>query len=76
MNLFEPCHTSRQKELTARLFRMYGSRGMSYFFSENVTEDAPPSRLHRFEPALEFDAARAEGYAEFSQGNSEQLAPL
>ena len=61
MNLFEPCHTSRQKELTARLFRMYGSRGMSYFFSENVTEDAPPSRLHRFEPALEFERGASRG---------------
>ena len=27
MNLCEPCHTTRQKELTAELFRMYGTGG-------------------------------------------------
>ena len=44
MNLFEQCHTSRQRELTARLFHMYGSQGMSYFFSDNVTKGAPRDR--------------------------------
>jgi ectoine hydroxylase-related dioxygenase (phytanoyl-CoA dioxygenase family) len=67
MNLFERCDTNRQRELTARLFRMYGSQGMSYFFSENVTEGAPPERLQRLQPALEFEPARAEGYAEYCQ---------
>ncbi|HXW82518.1 MAG TPA: phytanoyl-CoA dioxygenase family protein [Acidimicrobiales bacterium] len=67
MNLFEQCHTSRQRELTARLFHMYGSRGMSYFFSDSVTNGAPPERARRLEPALEFEPARAEGYAEYVQ---------
>ncbi len=66
LNLCEQSHTSRQRELTAKLFRMYGSRGMSYFFSDNVMQGAPPDRLRRLEPALEFEPARAEGYAEFS----------
>jgi ectoine hydroxylase-related dioxygenase (phytanoyl-CoA dioxygenase family) len=66
MNLCEQCHTGRQRELTAQLFRMYGTRGMSYFFSDNVTQGAPPDRIRRLEPALEFEPARAEGYAEFS----------
>jgi ectoine hydroxylase-related dioxygenase (phytanoyl-CoA dioxygenase family) len=65
MNLFERCDTSRQRELTARLFRMYGTRGMSYFFSDNVTGNAPAERLRRLEPALEFEPARGEGYAEY-----------
>jgi ectoine hydroxylase-related dioxygenase (phytanoyl-CoA dioxygenase family) len=65
MNLFEGCHTSRQRELTARIFRMYGSQGMSYFFSEDVTRNAPAERLRRIEPALEFEPARAEGYDEY-----------
>jgi ectoine hydroxylase-related dioxygenase (phytanoyl-CoA dioxygenase family) len=65
INLCERSHTSRQRELTARLFRMYGSRGMSYFFSDNVTRDAPAERARRLEPALEFEPARAEGYAEY-----------
>ena len=75
MNLFEPCHTNRQKELTARLFRMYGSRGMSYFFSENVTEDAPPSRLHRFEPALEFDGREPRVTLSSPTGHRDNLRP-
>jgi ectoine hydroxylase-related dioxygenase (phytanoyl-CoA dioxygenase family) len=70
MNLCERCRTSRQRELTARLFRMYGSRGMSYFFSESVTRDAPVERLRRLEPALEFEPARAEGYAEYGLKDS------
>ncbi len=65
MNLCERSRTSRQRELTAQLFRMYGTRGMSYFFSENVIQNAPIERLSRVEPALEFEPARAEGYAEF-----------
>ena len=71
MNLFEQCHTSRQRELTARLFHMYGSQGMSYFFSDNVTKGAPRDRARRLEPALEFEPARAEGYAEYSQQATE-----
>jgi ectoine hydroxylase-related dioxygenase (phytanoyl-CoA dioxygenase family) len=70
MNLFEQCDTNRQRELTARLFRMYGSQGMPYFFSENVTRNAPAERLRRLEPALEFEAARAEGYAEYCHSDS------
>jgi len=69
MNLCERCHTSRQRELTARLFHMYGTRGMSYFFSKNVTGNAPAERLRRLEPALEFEPARAEGYAEYCRDN-------
>ncbi len=68
MNLFEQCSTNRQRELTAQLFRMYGRRGKAYFFTDNVTDGAPPDRLRRLAPALEFDAARAEGYAEFENG--------
>ena len=71
MNLFEQCSTSRQRELTARLFHMYGSRGMSYFFSDNVTKGAPPDRIRRLERALEFEPARAEGYTEYSQQAAE-----
>jgi ectoine hydroxylase-related dioxygenase (phytanoyl-CoA dioxygenase family) len=67
MNLFERCDTSRQRELTARLFSMYGSQGMSYFFTDNVTKGAPPERVRRLEPTLEFEPARAEGYAEYAQ---------
>ncbi len=71
MNLCERCDTSRQRELTARLFRMYGNQGMTHFFSEEVTRDAPAERLRRIEPALEFDPARAEGYAEYCLRGSE-----
>jgi ectoine hydroxylase-related dioxygenase (phytanoyl-CoA dioxygenase family) len=65
MNFFGECSTSRQRELTAGIFRMYGQKGMSYFFSDNVLHNAPPGRLRRLEPALQFDPARAEGYAEY-----------
>jgi ectoine hydroxylase-related dioxygenase (phytanoyl-CoA dioxygenase family) len=71
MNLFEQCHTSRQRELTARLFHMYGSQGMSYFFTDHVTRGAPPGRIRRLEPALEFESARSEGYAEYSRQAAE-----
>ena len=71
MNLFEQCHTSRQRELTARLFHMYGSQGMSYFFSDNVTKGAPRDRARRLEPTLEFEPARAEGYAGYSEQATE-----
>lgn len=64
MNFFARCETGRQRELTARLFHMYGAKGMEYFFTANVTDGAPPERTRRLEPALEFDPARSEGYAE------------
>lgn len=75
MNLCEPCHTTRQKELTAELFRMYGTRGMSYFFSDNLTQNAPAERLRRLEPALQFEPARAEGYAEFCRAGVVERIP-
>jgi Phytanoyl-CoA dioxygenase (PhyH) len=73
MNLFERCSTDRQRELTAQLFYMYGRRGKAYFFTDNVTDGAPPDRLRRLAPALEFDAARAEGYGEFESGQGDPV---
>jgi ectoine hydroxylase-related dioxygenase (phytanoyl-CoA dioxygenase family) len=76
MNLCERSHSARQRELTENLFRMYGSQGMSYFFSENLTSNAPAERLRRIEPALEFDRARAEGYAEFRLSHEGPATPV
>jgi ectoine hydroxylase-related dioxygenase (phytanoyl-CoA dioxygenase family) len=65
MNFFARCDTERTRELTARLFRMYGTQGMEYFFTANVTDGAPVERMRRLEPALQFEPARDEGYAEY-----------
>ena len=73
MNFFGSCQTTRERELTAGIFRMYGRKGMSYFFSDKITEGAPFERRRRLQPALQFDVARAEGYAEFCQGISDTV---
>jgi hypothetical protein len=52
---------------------MYGQKGMSYFFSDNVTNGAPPQRLCRLAPALQFEAARAEGFAEYRESQQRRL---
>ena len=75
MNLFEPCHTSRQKELTARLPNVREPRDVVFLQREvlprmrhraGCTASNRPSSSTRREPRV----------AEFSQGNSERLHPL
>ncbi len=71
MNLFARCETDRQRELTAAIFRNYGREGKAHFFTSNVADGAPAERMERLLPALEFEEARAEGYAEYCARSSD-----